>query len=237
MPDEVTATLTATGLRRSYRQGSMDVVALDDVSLTAYPGQLLMVRGRSGSGKTTLLNILGGLDRPDAGSVVLSTHATSGDLTTLDDHALAKVRRHEIGYVFQSFALLPILTAAENVAIPLRLHHAPPSEREKRVAALLDAVGLSAHANQRPAQLSGGQQQRVALARALASQPRVLIADEPTGQLDSETGLAVIHLLRSLVQHHELTAVIATHDPLLIEVADDVIELRDGRVAGAQERR
>jgi putative ABC transport system ATP-binding protein len=196
------------------------------VSLVVPRGQLCVVRGRSGSGKTTLLNLLGGLDRPDGGTVLLGGR----DLSALSEDELVEVRRRQVGYVFQSFGLLPILSAAENVGVPLRLVRADPAERERRVAELLDLVGLAAHAGQRPYEMSGGQQQRVAIARALASSPELLIADEPTGQLDSATGRSVMELIRSLVREQGVTAVVATHDPVLISLADRVLELSDGTI-------
>lgn len=219
--------LAACDLRRTYRTAAGDVHAVDGVTLEVPPGRLVVVRGRSGSGKTTLLNLLGGLDRPDAGRVLLGDR----DLTAMDDAELVEVRRREVGYVFQSFGLLPVLSAAENVSVPLRLLRTDPAERDRRVAELLDLVGLAAHAAQRPAELSGGQQQRVAVARALAGEPRLLIADEPTGQLDSGTARQVLGLLRELVDQRGVSVVVATHDPALVDLADDALELTDGRLA------
>jgi len=221
--------LEARDVLRAYRTGGRDavpVVAVDEVSLQVPRGQLLVVRGRSGSGKTTLLNLLGGLDRPDGGQVLLGGR----DLAALSEDELVEVRRREVGYVFQSFGLLPILSAAENIGVPLRLLRTAPAEREQRVAELLDLVGLGRHAAQRPYELSGGQQQRVAIARALANRPGLLVADEPTGQLDSGTGRQVMELIRSLVHDRGVTAVVATHDPTLIALADRVVELSDGSV-------
>jgi putative ABC transport system ATP-binding protein len=218
--------IEAVAVDRTFTTGGAVVHAVRGVSLAVPAGQLLVVQGRSGSGKTTLLNLLGGLDLPDAGTVRLAGR----DLAGLTENELVRVRRGQVGYVFQSFGLLPILTAAENVAVPLRLLRTDPAERDRRVADLLDLVGLSDHAAQRPYELSGGQQQRVAIARALANSPAVLIADEPTGQLDSGTGRAVMELIRSLVRERGVTAVVATHDPALIALADRVLELSDGRV-------
>lgn len=218
--------LRAADVVRTYATPGGDVHAVDHVTLDVPPGQLLVVRGRSGSGKTTLLNLLGGLDTPDAGHVLLAGR----DLAGMGEDELVQVRRREVGYVFQSFGLLPVLTAAENVGVPLRLTRTDPAERERRVAELLEVVGLAGHAAQRPAELSGGQQQRVAIARALANQPRLLIADEPTGQLDSGTGRQVMDLIRHLVRERGVTAVVATHDPALLRLADRVVELSDGRV-------
>ncbi|CUR59799.1 ABC transporter (ATP-binding protein) [metagenome] len=220
--------VAARGLTRTYGTASAPLHALDDVSLDVAPGEMLAVAGRSGSGKTTLLNLLGGLDRPDAGTV----HVDGAEVTALDDDGLSTLRRDTVSYVFQTFGLIPALTAAENVGVPLRLRRTPVAEREQRVALLLDLVGLGDHALQRPAELSGGQQQRVAIARALAGSPRVLLADEPTGQLDTETGVGVMALLRAVVESEGVTAVVATHDAVLMSLADRVLAISDGRVDG-----
>lgn len=222
------AMVAASGLTRTYGTAAAPVHALHDVSLEVAPGELLAVVGRSGSGKTTLLNLLGGLDRPDEGTV----RVDGNEITALDDEGLSALRRDTVSYVFQTFGLIPALTAAENVGVPLRLRRTPVAEREQRVALLLDLVGLGAHALQRPAELSGGQQQRVAIARALAGSPRVLLADEPTGQLDTETGLGVMALLRAVVESEGVTAVVATHDAVLMSLADRVLAISDGRVDG-----
>jgi len=225
--------LRAESLRRVYQTRGGTVVAVDDVSLEVAPGELVVVTGRSGAGKTTLLNLLGGLDRPTSGRVVLG----GDDLGRLEDDALAAVRRDHVGYVFQSFGLVPVLSAAENVEVTLRLQHLPVAERDARVAHALDLVGLSAHAAQRPYELSGGQQQRVGIARALAARPSVLLADEPTGQLDSGTAATVMDLISDLVHAEGVAAVVTTHDPALVRRADRVIELHDGRaVAGTGPR-
>ncbi len=173
-----------------------------------------------------MLNLVGGLDTPDGGRIVLD----GTNLAGLGDDELLALRRDRIGFVFQSFGLIPILTAAENVGVPLRLRKAPAREREARVALLLSLVGLSDHADQRPGELSGGQQQRVAIARALANNPALIIADEPTGQLDADTGLTVMDLLRAVVRSESVTALVATHDTQLLALADRVLELRDGRI-------
>jgi putative ABC transport system ATP-binding protein len=227
----VNVMVEAHGLRKTYAAGGgREVVALDDVGLTAPRGALVAVTGRSGSGKTTLLHCLGGLESPDRGSV----RVDGVDVTGLDEEGLLRLRRERVGFVFQSFALVPVLTARENVGVPLRLRRAPVREREERVDRLLDLVGLSRHAEQRPDELSGGQQQRVAVARALAASPSLLLADEPTGQLDSATGQAVMDLLRSVVTGEGVTVVVATHDRSLIEQADAVVELSDGRVVATE---
>ncbi|MFE2359316.1 ABC transporter ATP-binding protein [Streptomyces parvulus] len=216
------------GVRKSYAQGTAVVRALRGVSFEVPRGELVALKGRSGSGKTTLLNIVGGLDAPDDGRVEVDGH----DLAGLDEEGLLALRRDRVGFVFQSFGLIPILTAAENVGVPMRLRRAAVREREERVALLLSLVGLADHAAQRPGELSGGQQQRVAIARALANNPALLIADEPTGQLDAETGHAVMELLRAVVRSERVTALVATHDATLLDLADRVLELRDGEIVG-----
>ncbi|AEB45206.1 MULTISPECIES: ABC transporter ATP-binding protein [Micromonospora] len=219
------------GLCRDYGSGDRVVHALRDVSLRAGRGELVAVRGRSGAGKTTLLNLIGGLDRPTAGRVWVAGH----EVTAAGERDLLRLRRDDIGFVFQSFGLIPILSAAENVGVPMRLAKVPAAQREERVSVLLELVGLGGHAAQRPYEMSGGQQQRVAIARALANDPALLIADEPTGQLDSETGRAVMDLLRALVHARGMTALVATHDPTLMELADRVLVLRDGRLVESSE--
>jgi putative ABC transport system ATP-binding protein len=218
--------VSAQGLSRTYGSPPNAVHALRDVSLEAAPGEMVALVGRSGSGKTTLLNMLGGLDRPETGTV----HVDGVEVTALDDAGLSRLRRETVSYIFQTFGLLPTLTAAENVGVPLRLRRTPVAEREQRAALLLDLVGLRDHALQKPGELSGGQQQRVAIARALAGSPRLLIADEPTGQLDAETGVAVMALLRGIVDSEGVTAVVATHDALMVALADRVLTIADGRV-------
>ncbi|MGW7417890.1 ABC transporter ATP-binding protein [Streptomyces sp. NPDC054863] len=213
-------------LHRSFGSGAAAVHALRGVSFTIPRGELIALKGRSGSGKTTLLNLVGGLDKADRGSVVVD----GTDMGGLGEDGLLEMRRDRIGFVFQAFGLISILSAAENVGVPLRLRRTDPKEREERVALLLSLVGLADHATQRPGELSGGQQQRVAIARALANRPALLIADEPTGQLDAETGLAVMELLRAVVRSEGVTVLVATHDAQLLGLADRVLELRDGRI-------
>ena len=213
-------------LHRSYGTGAAAVHALRGVSFEIPRGELVALKGRSGSGKTTLLNLVGGLDEADRGRIVID----GTDLAELGEDGLLELRRDRVGFIFQSFGLIPILTAAENVGVPMRLRGVDPKEREERVALLLALVGLADHAAQRPGELSGGQQQRVAIARALANRPALLIADEPTGQLDAETGLAVMELLRAVVRSEGCTALVATHDSQLLGLADRVLELRDGEI-------
>jgi putative ABC transport system ATP-binding protein len=211
---------------RTYGRGATATLALRGVSFSIGEGQLVVLRGRSGSGKTTLLNIVGGLDTPDSGRVQVA----GKDVTDMAERARMRLRRESVAFIFQSFGLIPVLSAAENVGIPLRIAGVAPGEREERVRLMLDIVGLGEHARQRPGELSGGQQQRVAIARALASSPQVLLADEPTGQLDSETAKQIMRLLRTVVQSEGVTALVATHDPNLISIADSVLELEDGRI-------
>jgi putative ABC transport system ATP-binding protein len=219
--------IRVAGLGRDYGSGDRVVHAVREVTFTAGRGELVAVRGRSGAGKTTLLNMIGGLDRPTHGRVEVAGH----DVTAAGEAELLELRRTTIGFVFQSFGLIPILSAAENVSVPLRLMRRPAADRAERVALLLELVGLGGQAAQRPGELSGGQQQRVAVARALANDPPLLIADEPTGQLDSETGRSIMDLLRALVDARGMTALVATHDASLIDRADRVLTLRDGRLA------
>lgn len=223
---EARTVLRAQDLTRVFGTGAGEVHALTSASLEVAAGELLVVRGPSGSGKTTLLNLLGGLDRPTSGSVWLG----DSELTALGEKAVLTARRERIGYVFQSFGLVPVLSAAENVEVPLRLRRTAPAERAERVAAALDAVGLTGHAKQRPYELSGGQQQRVGIARALVADPELLLADEPTGQLDSGTAAVVMDLLARVVHERGVAAVVSTHDPELMARADRVVELHDGRV-------
>ncbi|MGV9757093.1 ABC transporter ATP-binding protein [Streptomyces tricolor] len=238
MSHVVTETMVRVeGVHKSYGRGAAAVHALRGVSFEVPRGELVALKGRSGSGKTTLLNIVGGLDTPDRGRVEVD----GLQLGELGERELLRLRRDRIGFVFQSFGLIPILSAAENVGVPLRLRRAHPREREERVELLLSLVGLAEHAAQRPGELSGGQQQRVAVARALANRPALLVADEPTGQLDAETGHAVMELLRAVVRGWghlpgplghwgKVTALVATHDATLLDLADRVLELHDGQI-------
>jgi putative ABC transport system ATP-binding protein len=211
---------------RTYGSGPTAVQALNGVTFTVGEGQLVVLRGRSGSGKTTLLNIVGGLDTPDSGSVSVAGQ----DVTAMGEQERMRLRRETVAYIFQSFGLLPVLSAAENVGVPLRIAGVAPKERESRVELMLSIVGLADHAKQRPGELSGGQQQRVAIARALATRPSLLLADEPTGQLDRETGRQIMRLLRTVMESEGVTALVATHDPVLIDLADSVLLLSDGRI-------
>jgi putative ABC transport system ATP-binding protein len=216
---------------RTYGSGATAAHALRGVTFSVGEGQLVALRGRSGSGKTTLLNVIGGLDTPDGGSITVAGH----DVSAMGERDRMRLRRETVGFIFQSFGLLPVLSAAENVGVPLRIAGVTPKEREARVELMLSVVGLSGHAKQRPGELSGGQQQRVAIARALAARPKVLLADEPTGQLDRETGRQIMRLLRTVVESEGVTALVATHDPVLIDLADSVVSLADGKVTVAEQ--
>jgi putative ABC transport system ATP-binding protein len=221
--------VAASEVTRTFGSGSTATRALRGVSFTLPRGQLVALRGRSGSGKTTLLNIVGGLDRPTSGSV----HVAGREVSAMSEREQMLLRRGTVAFIFQSFGLIPMLSAAENVGIPLRINGVGAREREERVRLMLGIVGLADHALQRPGELSGGQQQRVAIARALAGRPELLIADEPTGQLDSETGRQIMRLLRTVVRSEGITALVATHDSALIDVADDVLLLEDGLLVPA----
>jgi putative ABC transport system ATP-binding protein len=225
--DEASRIMVAVGgVSRTFGSGHTAVDALRQVSFTVRRGQLVTLCGRSGSGKTSLLNIIGGLDLPTSGSVAVAGQ----EVTQMTDRERLALRRSTIAFIFQSFGLIPMLSAAENVGIPLRITGTEPGAREEKVATMLAIVGLSEHAAQRPNELSGGQQQRVAIARALASRPQLLIADEPTSQLDLETGRQIMRLLLTVVRAEGITALMATHDEALIDLADEVLRLEDGRI-------
>ncbi len=212
---------------RRFTLGGSEVAALDRVSLRVAEGEYLAVMGPSGSGKSTLLNVLGLLDRPDEGRYWLGGE----DTATLSEPALAQLRGHRIGFVFQSFHLIPRLTARENVELPLMLCGVLPAERHRRSQRLLEDLGLDNRADHRPAELSGGQRQRVAIARAMAMAPRLILADEPTGNLDSRSGEEVITLLEGLNREQGITLMVVTHDPRLGERAGRRISMDDGRIS------
>jgi putative ABC transport system ATP-binding protein len=216
-------------LSRDYEMPGGVVHAVRDVSIRIGRGELVALRGRSGSGKTTFLSMVGALDKPTRGSVSVDGQTVS----ELPESELVEFRRRKLGFIFQAFGLLPVLSAAENIEVPLRLVRADPKVRDRRVRELLEIVGLGARANHRPHELSGGEQQRVAIARALANRPDLLLADEPTGQLDSQTGRAIMAVLQDLVRSAGVTAIVATHDTSLIDLADRVIDLQDGHVVDA----
>jgi putative ABC transport system ATP-binding protein len=214
------------GLTRRYKMGDAFVDALRSVDLAIARGEFVALVGPSGSGKSTVLNLIGGLDRPTSGQVWIN----GTELSASDEQILTRHRRQHVGFVFQSFNLLPRLTAEENVALPLMFSGVPEKERQVRARALLERVGLGARLVHRPTQLSGGEQQRVAIARALVGQPALLLADEPTGNLDTTIGAEIMALLRELNQEQKLTVLVVTHDPEVAAFADRIVKLRDGQV-------
>ena len=218
--------VSAKSVSRVYGSGPTAVHALRGVDLDVEQGTLVVLRGRSGSGKTTLLNILGGLDKATAGTVEIAGR----DLASLSDEDLTQLRRKHLGFIFQAFSLLPTFSAYENVELALRLGGWPIRQRRKRVLELLALVGLGDKIRHRPFELSGGEQQRVSIARALANSPSILLADEPTGDLDSVTGLGIITLFRRIVNENGVTAVVATHDPVVGDYADVTYQIVDGRL-------
>jgi putative ABC transport system ATP-binding protein len=218
--------LETRDLRKSFGEGEAVVEALRGVNIGVQPGEMLAIMGRSGSGKSTLLTLLGGVDVPTSGQVLLEGQ----DLANMDDDDRTLIRRRRIGFVFQAFNLLPILTAEENVALPLELDGISAREARARALKMLELVGLDARRDHLPGKMSGGEQQRVAIARALAIEPAILLADEPTGNLDSANSKRITHALRELVDHHGQTIVMVTHDPAVAEQADRVVHLLDGQV-------
>jgi putative ABC transport system ATP-binding protein len=227
--DDLAPAVAARALTRRYGTGESAVDALRGVSLEVPAGQFTAVMGPSGSGKSTLMHLLAGLDRPTAGSV----HIGGEEISSMPDRRLTKLRRTHIGFVFQSFNLLPTLTAEENITLPLAIARSKPAKAD--VDRLIARVGLTDRRDHKPAELSGGQQQRVAIARALIARPTVLFADEPTGNLDSAAGAAVLELLRDAVAEDGQTTVMVTHDPRAAAAADRVLFLADGRIVGDME--
>ena len=213
-------------LQRDYQLGERIVQALRGVDLTVLPERFVALKGRSGSGKTTLLNCIGGLDRPTAGTVRVFGH----DLSELGEDELALWRRNQLGFIFQSFGLLPTLSAYENVELMLRLIDVPAAERRKRTLECIELVGLTKWMHHRPHEMSGGQQQRVGIARALANHPRLLLADEPTGELDSNTSRDILKLFRQIVETEHLTLLMSSHDPLVDKYVDEIVLLKDGQI-------
>lgn len=222
--------LAVRDLCKTYGTGETRVEALRDVNLEVSQGELVAIMGPSGSGKSTLLSLLGAVDTPTSGQVLLE----SVDLSTLDDTERTLVRRRRIGFVFQAFNLLPILSAVENVALPLELDGVRPAEARRRAAAALEQVAMAHRSHHLPGMLSGGEQQRVAIARAVVIQPGVLLADEPTGNLDTTNSQRIVKLLRHLVDQHKQTIVIVTHDREIGGAADRLVYLRDGRIEGTE---
>ena len=221
-----------TQVEKTYHLDSVSVPVIKGVDIVVRRACFTVLLGPSGSGKTTLLNMIGCIDKPDKGEITVAD-CKVGDLT---DDALSDFRANNIGFIFQNFNLLPVLSAYENIEYPLLLARASSKKRGERVAKLLDAVGLSDKARNLPGQLSGGQRQRVAIARALACKPKLVIADEPTANLDSQTGAAILALMRQMVDRYEVSFIFSSHDPDVIEAADDTIFLRDGAIHGIRRK-
>jgi putative ABC transport system ATP-binding protein len=220
--------ILAQKLTKIYRMGATEVHALRGVDLAVEKGEVVAIVGASGSGKSTLLHILGGLDAPTGGRVYLEGE----EITSLSEDELAELRARKIGFVFQFHNLLPTLTALENVELPMVFAGIKPRERRRRARELLHQVGLEDRLNHTPLQLSGGQQQRVAIARALANSPKMVLADEPTGELDSANSLRVMQTFLELREEHGVTVLLATHDFEIAKLADRIVKLKDGRIAG-----
>ena len=221
-----TAVVRAEEVSKTFGRGSAAVHALRGVSFEVQPGELVAICGRSGSGKTTLLNILSGLDRATSGRAWVAGQ----EVTAMSRDEQLKLRREQVALVFQSFALLPMLSAAENIGVPMRLTRVDSASREQRVSALLSLVGLEGSGRKRPHELSGGEQQRIGIARALANNGQLLLADEPTGQLDSQTARQIMGLIRSIVHAEGLTAIATTHDRGLMDIADRVLIIQNGQI-------
>ena len=225
--NDQTKIVETINLGREYELGSEPIVAVRDVTMEVHPGEFIAVVGRSGSGKTTLLNLMAGLDKATSGSVLLEGR----DLAGLGEKELTEIRRHKIGFVFQSFGLLPLLSAFENVELPLRISGVRAGEREERARDALEMVGLTRRSKHRPYELSGGEQQRVAIARAMVTRPPLLLADEPTGELDSTNARSIFGLFTEMVREQGISVVAATHDSTLLAMADQVKEMRDGAMS------
>ena len=224
--------VTLKHVQKTYRLDAIDVPALSDINLDIRANCFTVISGPSGSGKTTLLNLIGCIDQADQGEVTVAGQHTR----QMSDDALSDFRARHLGFVFQNFNLLAVLSAFENVEYPLLLTGMPKAQRRQRVLALLDAVGLANRAHNRPGQLSGGQRQRVAIARALAAAPRLVLADEPTANLDSQTGAEIIALMRRLQRERGASFVFSSHDPMVLAQADDVVRIRDGRIDAIEHR-
>jgi putative ABC transport system ATP-binding protein len=214
-------------VKKTYRQGEVEVLALNGVNLSIKKGGFLALAGPSGSGKTTMLNIIGGLDRADSGKVVVDGDA----LEDMNQSELASLRLHKVGFVFQAYNLIPVLSAIENVEFVMLLQGVPTKERRERAQAILDDVGLQGKYDQRPAELSGGQQQRVAVARAIVSDPSIVLADEPTANLDSKNGRGLLEMMREMNETKKVTFVFSTHDHMVMDYARRLVHIRDGQVA------
>lgn len=221
----MTSTVQAIALSKEYQMGSSTLRVLDDVDLAVEAGEIVCVMGPSGSGKSTLLNLVGGLDTPTGGSIVVDGE----DLASMDDRGLAGYRRDRVGFIFQSFNLIPSLNAQRNVELPLMFAGVEPAERARRAAEALETVGLSERREHLPTELSGGEQQRVATARAIVNDPRIVLGDEPTGNLDSQTGAEILSLIRTM-NGAGRTFLITTHDEHVSQIAHRVVHLMDGRI-------
>ena len=226
VPNQVDSVVRLRGVAKTYRVGSVDVEALRGVTLDIHKSRFSVVIGPSGSGKTTLLNVIGAIDAPTQGSVELCGQ----DLGLLKDDTLSDFRARHVGFVFQGFSLMPVLSAYENVEYPLLLVGMPASERKDRVLSMLEAVGLTDQRHRRPNELSGGQKQRVAIARALVKRPDVVLADEPTANLDTRTGASIIELMRNVQEKFRTTFVFSTHDPQLMSHSDETFTVKDGQL-------
>lgn len=218
--------VTCRNVTKTYRQGKVEVTALRCVNLDVDAGGFLALAGPSGSGKTTLLNLIGGLDRPDEGRIVVNDN----DYGKLKDSQMAELRLHHIGFVFQSYNLIPVLSAVENVEYVMQLQGVTAIERRKRARRILDDVGLADKYHRRPAELSGGQQQRVAVARAIVSNPSIVLADEPTANLDSKTGEGLLQLMSKMNAHRGVTFIFSTHDKMVMDYARRVVLIKDGHI-------
>jgi putative ABC transport system ATP-binding protein len=217
-------------INKTYRLGQVDVPALTDMNILIRPGRFTVLSGASGSGKTTLLNLIGCIDQPDSGEIIVAGQSVQN----LSDDELSDFRAKHIGFIFQNFNLLPVLSAYENVEYPLILAKVPAALRRERVEMLLKSVGLLEKAKHRPAQLSGGQRQRVAIARALVRGPSLVLADEPTANLDSHTGASIIRLMRRMQRHSHVSFIFSSHDPQVLAEADDAMVISDGRISAVR---
>jgi len=211
---------------RTYQLDAVNVSALHDIDVEIHMNRFTVISGASGSGKTTMLNLIGCIDLPDSGEVIVAGRSVNA----LSDDERTDFRRSHVGFIFQNFNLLPVLSAAENIEYPLVIGRVPAAQRKTRVADLLAAVGLATKADHLPGQLSGGQRQRVAIARALVASPRLVLADEPTANLDSRSGAEIIALMREMQREHRVSFIFSSHDPRVLEEADDVIRIADGRI-------
>lgn len=223
----MTAIVTCENVGKVYQQGKVQVQALRGVSLFIDKGEFLALAGPSGSGKTTLLNLIGGLDLPDEGSITVD----GNDFQIMTQSRLAELRLHRVGFIFQSYNLIPVLSAIENVEYVMLLQGVGQAERRERAGAMLDEVGLSGKYDRRPHELSGGQQQRVAVARAIVSDPAIVLADEPTANLDSKTGESLLDIMREMNERKSVTFIFSTHDEHVMDHARRLVHIRDGRIA------